>query len=71
MLKNLRLGGQKGRATVTPDSTHSAPGPQVEMEPREDVFAVYEGYASKLERSPSVALRQEGYAAFTELPGGG
>jgi len=48
----IRLGGQKGQPPGTPDSTQSTPGPQVEMAPREDVFAVYEGHGSTLERSP-------------------
>jgi hypothetical protein len=49
----IRLGGQKGQAPGTPDSRQSAPGPQVEVAPREDVFAVYEGrVGAPLERSP-------------------
>jgi hypothetical protein len=49
----IRLGGQKGQPPGTPDSTRTAPGPQVEVAPREDVFAVYEGRVdAPLERSP-------------------
>lgn len=48
----IRLGGQKGQPPGTPDSTEASPGPQVELAPREDVFAVYEGGGSTLERSP-------------------
>ena len=48
----VRLGGQGGQPPGTPDSTQSAPGPQIEMAPREDVFAVYEGHGSTLDRPP-------------------
>lgn len=47
----IRLGGQKGQPPGTPDSTQT-PGPQTEVAPREDVFAVYEGHGSKLEHPP-------------------
>ncbi len=50
----IRLGGQKGQAPGTPDSTQqTGPAPRIEVAPREDVFAVYEGkVAAPLERSP-------------------
>src|SRR5215510_6620359 len=47
----IRVGGQKGQPPGTPDSTQT-PGPQTEVAPREDVFAVYEGHGSKLEHPP-------------------
>jgi len=40
----IRLGGQKGQPPGTPSSPPTQPGPQVEVAPREDVFAVYEGH---------------------------
>jgi len=50
----IRLGGQKGQAPGTPTSTQqTGPAPQVEVAPREDVFAVYLGkVGAPLERSP-------------------
>ena len=68
----VRLGGQKGQPPGTPDSTE-APGPQIEVAPREDVFAVYEGHGSTLEHAPAWryakkdALRSPGVPAVDEF----
>jgi hypothetical protein len=69
----IRLGGQKGQPPERPDSTQTAPSPQVEMAPREDVFAVDEGHGATLERTPvwryakKDALRSPSVPAVTEF----
>jgi hypothetical protein len=49
----IRLGGQKGQPPGTPSSPPTQPGPQVEVAPREDVFAVYQGHVdAPLQQAP-------------------
>jgi len=49
----IRLGGQKGQPPGTPTSPPTQPGPQVEVAPREDVFAVYQGHVdAPLQQAP-------------------
>jgi len=49
----IRLGGQKGQPPGTPASPPAQPGPQVEVAPPEDVFAVYGGHVeAPLQQAP-------------------
>jgi hypothetical protein len=49
----IHLGGQKGQPPGTPSSPPTQPGPQVEVAPREDVFAVYLGHVdAPLQQAP-------------------
>src|SRR5215510_10569787 len=49
----IRVGGQKGQPPGTPSSPPTQPGPQVEVAPREDVFAVYQGHVdAPLQQAP-------------------
>jgi hypothetical protein len=49
----VRLGGQKGQPPGTPSSAPTQPAPQVEVAPREDVFAVYAGHVdAPLQQAP-------------------
>jgi hypothetical protein len=71
----IRLGGQKGQApgTQTPPRD-TTPGPQVEVAPREDIFAVYEGNVGNPLERPAVwryankdALRSPSVPAVDEF----
>jgi len=49
----IRVGGQKGQPPGTPSSPPTQPGPQMEVAPREDVFAVYQGHVdAPLQQAP-------------------
>src|SRR5262245_37543413 len=49
----IRLGGQKGQPSGTPSSPPTQPGPQLEVAPSEDVFAVYQGHVdAPLQQAP-------------------
>lgn len=56
----IRLGGQKGQPPGAPSSPPAQPGPQVEVAPREDVFAVYEGHVeAPLQQAPAWQYRKK------------
>jgi hypothetical protein len=71
----IRLGGQKGQAPGTETSPRdTTPGPQVEVAPRVDIFAVYEGNVGNPLERPAVwryvnkdALRSPSVPAVDEF----